>query len=722
MKNFNTKVQARFAEMAATGKLFRVNITGQQVWDKYLESFQDGDDPVFRDPESSTHNCNFCNNFIRRYGNIVALDAEYKIMSLFDFDIEGEFKNVAKELSTLIKSGQISEVFFETYAELNGLPYEKCNKRQDTYRLGIDTNTKRYTREEAAAYNEGKDESEWPVKPNQVVKFDHVHLDLPKAFVSMAALSVASINAKYVSACEVFQRTMEDIPLATLTLVRDLINQNSILDGEADLPKVEALITMKTAYEQTSIDDRDNWCWVTSHGFKFAKVKNDLIGVLLTDLAEGMNLMDACKLWNKRKDPVNYMRAVAPFTETQKKNAAKKIKELGVEESFVRRLATIDDIKASEILHINSGKGEIAEVSILDSIKAPSHQHKKNEFKNVEEVSIEKFMSDILPGCTSVEAYLTNKHKGNMVNMTTTKDDADKPIFKWGNSYSYTFNGNLAGKSMIKEAVKSEGGAVDGVLRFSIMWAEGNDDDSDLDAHAQERNSRGSNTIMYSRKSSSLTQGKLDIDIRHPRSHKANRHGAKVVENITYPSIERLKGSTIKFLVHQFSGRGSKGFKAEIEFDGQLFTYEQVGAVRGMNPVATVECDANGEFTIKHHREVTEGETASVELYGLQTNQFHKVNLACLSPNHWGENSTGNKYYMFMLDGCKAPGPVRTFHSENLIPELHDIRGVLDVLGDTVTVPSTEKQLAGLGFNATVHDELIVKLSGSHKRTVKIKF
>lgn len=720
MKNFNRKVQSRFVEMAATGKLFRVNITGQQIWDKYLESFQDGDDPVFRDPESTTHNCNFCNNFIRRYGNIVAIDANYQMMTLFDFDIKGEFSNVATELEALIKSGEITEVFFETYAELNDLPYEKCKKTQDTFRLGIDTNTKRYTREEAAAYNEGKPEEEWMVKPNQVVKFDHVHLDLPKAFVSMGSKSAAAINAEYVSAFDVFIRGMEEIPLATLTLVRDLINQKSILDGEAHLNKIEAMIPLKQEYDSLERMEVRNWCWIKSYKFQFAKFRNELMGVLCTDLAEGKNLMDACKLWNKRVDPANYMKAVAPFTEAQKKNAVKRINELGVEQSFVRRLATIDDIKASEILHINSGKGEIAEVSILDSIKAPSHQHKKNQFDGVEEVGIEKFMKDILPGCTSVEAYLTNKHRGNMVNMTTTTEETNKSIFKWGNDYSYTFSGNLAGKSMIKEAVKSQGGKVDGVLRFSIMWAEDSIDDSDLDAHAEERGRGAANLVYYSNRVSHSTGGNLDIDIRHPQAHK--KGGQKVVENIAYPSIDKLKGRKIIFKIDQFTARKSQGFKAEIEFDGQMFSYSQIGPVKGRVDIATVEIDDAGEFTITHHRDVVEGETASVELYGLQTNQFHKVNLACLSPNHWGENSVGNKYYMFMLDGCKAPGPVRTFHSENLIPELHEIRSVLDVLGDTVTVPSTTKQLAGLGFNSTVADELIVKLSGSHKRTVKIKF
>jgi hypothetical protein len=537
----------------------------------------------------------------------------------------------------------------------------------------------------------------------------------------MAGASSAAINSNFVSAFDVFKRGMEEIPLVTLKLVRDLINQNSILDGEAHLKKIEAMIPLKNVYDSLSAKDRTNWCWVNSYNFQYARFRNELIGVLCTDLAEGKDLMESCKVWNKRVDPANYMKAVAPFTEAQKKNAIKKINELGVEESFLRRLATIDDIKASEILHINSGKGELKEVSILDSIKAPSHQHKKNQFDGIEEIGIEKFMKDILPGCTSVEAYLTNKHKGNMVNLTTTVNDTNKSIMKWGNDYSYTFSGNLAGKSMIKEAVKSQGGKVDGVLRFSIMWAEDDIDNSDLDAHAIEKDSsRRSTEIYFSNRVSHLTGGNLDIDITQPQAHKKNNK-KKVVENIAYPSLEKLEGVTINFHIHQFSGRSSQGFKAEIEFDGQIFSYSQVGAVRGNVPIAEVKC-VNGEFTIKHHRDVVEGETASVELYGLQTNKFHKVNLACLSPNHWGENEIGNKYYMFMLEGCKAPGPVRTFHSENLIPELHDIRAVLDVLGNTVTVESTDNQLAGLGFNSTVADELIVKLSGSHKRTIKIKF
>jgi len=67
MEKLNKKIQSQFDIMCQTGKLFRVEMSGQQIWDLYLSSFKKENDPIFRDPKSSTHNCNHCKNFIRRY-------------------------------------------------------------------------------------------------------------------------------------------------------------------------------------------------------------------------------------------------------------------------------------------------------------------------------------------------------------------------------------------------------------------------------------------------------------------------------------------------------------------------------------------------------------------------------------------------------------------------------------------------------------------------------
>ena len=710
MKTFNKKIQEQFNLMSYTGKLFRVSLTGQQIWDLYLSSFSKENDPVFRDPASSTHNCNHCKNFIRRYGNIVSVDENNDIITMFDVVADEEFENVAKVLSVAIKSSKIIDVFFETFNELNSLPYESCKKSNKVFQLGVISNQKRYTKEEAEKFG--------VVKANEIRTFNHIHLFVDKAFVDMSGNSIEALMSNYRDAKNVFQRAMETISLDTLNLVKDLINQGSLLDGTTHLYKIEQIIPLKEEYDSLPVSKRDNWCWVKSFKLPFAKFKNELIGVLCSELSEGEELNKACQSWNKRVDPANYMKAIAPITKKQIEEAKTFVEENGYTESFNRRFATIDDIKVSEILHSNIGKGEIKSVSIFDNVKSTSTRHKRNEFEGVEEVSIDKFMKDILPSCTSVEAFFANNHQGNLVSLTTASANGEsKPIFKWSNNYSWTFNGNLAGKSQIKEAVKLAGGRVDGVLRFSMIWNDTNgSDNSDLDAWCKQPNNVliGYNTPYRKDRGGVLTtlSGQLDLDNRNPS-------GKMAIENIYFADLRKMKDGVYKFWVNQFSARNSQGFKAEIEFDGETYIYEYNKPVFGDIQIAEVSL-VKGVFTIKHL--LPETAASSKEVYGIETNQFHKVILVCLSPNHWGENNVGNKHYFFMLDGCKSPVSIRSFHNENLLPELAQHRKVLEVLGATNMIESTKKQLSGLGFNATVRDELIVKLQGTHKRIIKIKF
>lgn len=698
MENFNKLIQAQFDKMCKTGKLFRSKVTGQEVWDKYIESFED--DPIFRDPESSSHNCNLCKNFIRRYGNIIAIDKNYKIMTIWDVNPDEVYKPSTKAISKLLKSKPVLDVFFETFDELKSLPYESCNKTQPVYKLGMSHNVKRYTKEEAEKFG--------VVKPNEIRTFHHMYVSIPTEFINKSGLSVESIRGTYRAAKDVFTRGMEEISFDTLTLVKDLIIQKSLLDGQTHLFKVEKMIELKKEFDLISPENRNNWCWVNSYNNQFAKFRNELIGTLCSDLSQGMDLNTACQTWNKRVDPANYMKASAPITKRQIEEAQKFVEENGYLESFNRRFATIDDIKASEILHMNSGKGELKKVSIFDSVKSTSTRHKKAEFDKVEEVSIDTFMKDILPTCTSVEAYLENRLEGNLVSLTTSNVKESKPIFKWTNNYSWTFNGNLAGKSMIKENVKQAGGKINGLLRCSLQW---NDEDTkgivDFDLHCKE--SLGGE-ISYSQRRSIATKGWLDVDMIRP---------SKIgIENITWQT--KLPDMKYKFFVKNFCGSSNTGFKIEIEFDGNIFNYHYTNPVSYKQniDVATITVK-NGIMSIDHHLPESSN---SKEIYGLNTNEFHKVNLVCLSPNHWDENNVGNKHYLFMLDGCKCPTSIRSFHSENLIPELAQHRKVLEVLGNSTMIAPADKQLSGLGFNATVHDELIVRLQGSFKRVIKIKF
>lgn len=698
-------IQTQFLKMSETNKLFRSSVTGNEVWDLYLSSFDN--DIVFRDPKSSINNCNHCKNFIRRYGNIVAVDENNKIMTLWDIDTDDkEYSNTQKNLKNKLSNAPIEDVFVESFESLSKLAYSSGIKKSDNFfRIGVEKNTKMYSKDEAEKFG--------VVKEGEIKTFNHFFLDLPSNNVDTSGKSVEAIQGSFRDNKNVFQRGMEEISLDTLNLVKDLINQGSLLDGLTHLYKIEKMIPLKAEYDNLAKDDKNNWLWVNSLQISISKVqlakfKNELIGVLCSELSEGEELNKACENWNKRVDPVNYMKVSKPITQRQIDEAKQFVEENGYTESFDRRFATIDDIKVTEILHSNVGKGEIKKVSIFDNVKSTSTQHNRDKFDGVEEVSIEKFMADILPTCTSIEAYLENRMVNHMVSLTTSNVEDSKPIFKWGNNYSWTFDGNLAGKSQIKENVKLAGGNIEAILRCSLQW---NDADTigtvDLDLHCLENKEE---EIYYSHKKSNRTGGWLDVDMIRP---------SKIgIENISWQN--QMPDGTYSFYVKNFDGGVNTGFKAEIELDGDVFgySYDQSLAGIGTVKIATVTVK-NGVSTITHHLAES---TASKTIYGLDSNSFHKVKLVCLSPNHWGENNAGNKHYMFMLDDAKTDKAIRTFHNENLKPELLEHKRVLEVLASTTMIEPIDNQLSGLGFNATVKDELILKLQGSHKRTIKIKF
>jgi hypothetical protein len=403
-------------------------------------------------------------------------------------------------------------------------------------------------------------------------------------------------------------------------------------------------------------------------------------------------------------DPINYKRAKSPITKTQIAIAQKFVEENDYVESFTRRCATMRDIEASEILHIHNS--EKAPISIFDAVKTTTSSNTKVD--NAKEITIEDFMKNILPSSTSVEVFFENKHKNNLVTLITAENKESKPIFQWSNNFSWTYIGNLSGKSQITQEVQKAGGVVDAPFRFSIMWNEDGRSIVDFDAHCLYNDYV--EHIHYCSKHGRLTKGTLDVDMIRP--HNTG------VENIYWGDLNTLKDGKYLFYINNFDGGRNTGVKAELYTPIGTFTYEINQELKHDTKIAKVEVKNQQIVSIHHYIEPS---IKSEEIYGLSTQQWHPVNLICLSPNYW-QNNVGNKHYFFFINGCKAEDSIRGFHNEFLCSDLTPHRKVLDVLAHTMQVKSTEDQLSGLGFNATVADELFVRVKGSKNQIFKIKF
>ncbi len=168
-------------------------------------------------------------------------------------------------------------------------------------------------------------------------------------------------------------------------------------------------------------------------------------------------------------------------------------------------------------------------------------------------------------------------------------------IFKKNSESSTTQNdAYIYAASAVKENVQAAGGKVDGALRFSIQWNDIEADYNDLDAHCKEP-AKGQH-IYFKHKVSTVTSGNLDVDIINPILGKA------AVENITYPSKDKLVKGIYMFYVHCYNDRGGKGgFRAEIECDGKTYQYNFMEPVKKDQKVkvALVKYDGRN-MTITH--------------------------------------------------------------------------------------------------------------------------
>ena len=662
-KDFKLAVNQQLDNMINSG-LFCTEVSKEVLWDTYLNSFPEGSNPIYK--EKTEHDCNCCKSFIRSGGNLVSI-VDNKLVSIWDINIGGHYQVVADALSKLVKSFPVTDMFLHTEPQ-----------------LGTDFN-----------HQEAED--------GKIIKWEHFYYKLPKVLVNKdPGKSLGEVRTSK----EIFKRGLDEITLDSLETTLELIAQNSLYRGEENTQLLKAFLKYKREYLKLSIEAQHNYCWATSKAIGgLSRLRNTSIGTLLIDLSEGKDLDIAVAAFESKVAPTNYKRPSALVTESMLENAQKKVIELGIEDSLQRRYAITEDITINNILFADRSIKKT--MNVFDEL-VNTIPEKVGNLDKIEEVSIDNFITNILPKANSIELMVSNSHTNNLMSLIAPTILDAKPIFKWENNFSWSYYGEVT--DSIKERVKAAGGNVVGELRCSLSWF----NYDDLDLHIIEPNR---NEIYHANKRS-ITSGHLDVDM-----NAFENRSRTPVENIIWSDKNKMREGIYSIQIKQFNQRENVnfGFELEIEHNNQIhkFTYDKKMVQSQIIEAVKFEYSKTKGITFISSLPKT---TSSKEIWNINTEKFHKVIMVMNSPNHWDGYTTGNKHIFFILNQCRNVESTRGFYNEFLRNDLNEHRKVFEILGSKMKVPYSDNQLSGLGFSTTVRNSVLCKVSGSFNRIIKINF
>lgn len=673
---FKAAIAKQYAAMQNTGVLLRASTERDPIWEAYIKSFPEGSNPIHI--KNTVHDCSCCRSFIRTAGNAVAI-VDGKLTTIWDVAVnDSAYQTVADALHKYVLSQPITDEF---------LHYEA--------KIGTDKN-----REILAG--------------GDVTTYEHFHVTLKPAFVATKSTIPTKLN-KSRTAFQVFMRALTEITPEAIDTVLELIAQNSLYRGEEhkaavakfrDLQKMFKSITgtlepkLVEAIIWTSTKDKVNAAAVY--------IRNSVIGSLLVDLSTGVDLEQAVKSFELKVAPTNYKRPTSLITKAMIEKAQAKINELGLSSALGRRYAKLDDITVNNILFANREAKRVMAGDVFDMLAAKAPE-KSKALDHIEEVTIDKFVNDILPNITSLEVLLENHHNSNLVSLIAPEDPTSGLLFKWPNNFSWSYTGDVA--DSIKERVKAAGGAVEGYLCCRLAW----DYKDDLDFHMYEPDRF--HIYFGTRRALSTCGGMLDLD-----ANGADGQRDDPAENIYYKTNSRMKEGAYSLEVHNYNRRSDgRGFEVEIETGDATYNYVHEKIVKNNETVKIAKFNYTRDKGVELLTQLSASKAVKT-FWQLPTQVFHPVDVMMMSPNCWDDNVVGNKHYFFMLHGCTNPEKARGFYNEFLNSKLDEHRKVFEIVGSNMKTENAEGQLSGLGFSSTQRASLVVRVKGSFTRDLRINF
>lgn len=653
--DFSSQIHKRF-QLLAEQPLYVLDVDPNTLWQHYLSSFPEGTNPLYR--TNTEHDCHCCRDFIKHIGAVctISLTGDIPhIKTIWEVTVPYPYDIVSKRMSEFLQTFPIKEVFLTSLSS-----------------FGKDHNIKLFP-------------------DGQTVRFDHFHADIPINQTSPAPAYHQDIYNKTVRGIE---RAITEITPSAISAVIELCQSNGLYRGTEDVLKVlQVFQSIQNTHQGLLPLHKSHFLWTFHNKPSFA-LRNTAVGNLLQDLSNGRAIEASVRSYETIVAPANYRRTTAPVTKGMVDNALTTIKDLSLEPSLHRRYASEADIPIAYTLWTNRVSSNSPQTALQDLLN-PHIVSKDTATPKSQSISIDTFITDILPGAKNLEILFTPAKLKNLVSLTTACTLSSPLLFSWKNPFAWSYRGNVT--DSIKERVKRAGGNIHGVARISLSWH----NTDDLDLHYKHAESR--EHIYYSNRNSSFCYLDVDMNAHSPLVNDA-------VENITWPDT-LPDGKHIIEVKNYYKRQPTEGgFEVEVEigtFTETFYIPKNPNAGCTMTIAHFTSKDGNViSFEPGSGISATPKQTTE---WNLKVNQFHPIHLITLSPNYW-EQKSGNKHWFFFIKDCINPEATQGFYNEYLHNSLHPHRKVFELLSSKMTCEPSINQLSGLGFSSTIPTEFIIKV------------
>lgn len=681
MSDFNIfakHVKDRFEQMHKGGEpVFVVDLIPDELWDFYQNSFPQGTNEIFR--ERRAHDCTTCRHFVRNIGGAVTVDAEGELETVWGGNgaqaLQEPYRTVAERMNEIVRYAPIKNLLVSDHS--------------------------RYGQESTVEVN---------AVTGKTITWNHFSAVLPN---SMCHHSPAAAQGTTLETAQMFIRACREFAFEDLALVRELCENGSLYRGETHTQVLKDFKRlMERVHNTESVRNGEHIAWRIAATEKpgVTRVRNTSIGTLLQDLAAYVPLEDAVRKYEAMVAPENYQRPTALITEGMVDSALDKLDELGLRGAVDRRHARVSDISVTDVMFVDNDTRGVMLDPLKETLLSGASKKKPSKAKKSKaqatNVTIDDFV-DLMASSPegpfdTMEILLEPSLVGNLVSVTAPVSPTKNSLFAWGNDYGWSYFGGAA--DSIDKRISDAGGKLDGAWRASLFW----EYKDDLDLHV--RTPRGE---IYFGQQTLWGGGPklLDVDM----NRNAGEATDKAAENIVWPRhVAPLEGDYEAY-VHNYKSRTERPrmseaftFKFVTDKEEHHKSFSHRMSTDAMRKVCTWRVD-HGEI-----KDLVFGECEDVNtnqtVWGLDTGEYVRVKAMFNSPNWWKNAAVGMKHWIFALEGCQNPDPVRSFYNEFLTSDLKRHRKVFEHLAARSCAPFSEDQVSGIGITKGRSQALSIRL------------